>query len=181
MPTHNRHINPWVIKTLKKLNPKRIVDVGSGSGEYGEMIANCLEDCIVIGVEIYEPYLKHFSSLTKHYSKMILGDIRNVIHEEEIYGDLIIFGDLLEHLPKKDVHPLLRECIKKFEYVLVASPIGFTPQIRPLEGDNISFKNLYERHLCGLTRKDFKKYNVIDYREFRGSQFVLLIWGGIVN
>jgi len=175
--THNPLINPWVVMTLKKLNPRRVVDVGSGSGEHGEMIASCLEDCTVIGVEIYEPYLGHFPSLTNCYSKMILGDIRNVIHEKEIYGDLIIFGDILEHLPKDDIHPLLREAIKKFRYILVSSPIGFTPQTRPKEGDNITFKNLHERHLCGLTRKDFVEYDTIDYREFGGTQFTLLMGG----
>ncbi|GAI08012.1 unnamed protein product, partial [marine sediment metagenome] len=149
--THNPAINPWVVKTLQKLNPRRVVDAGSGRGYYGKMISGCLKDCIVIGVEIYEPYLKAYPNLKKYYLKMILGDIREVIHEEEMYGDLIIFGDILEHLLKEDVHPLLRESIKKFRYILVSAPIGFTPQIRPKKGDNISFKNLHERHLCGLT------------------------------
>jgi len=179
VPTHNPLINPWVIMTLKRLSPRRVVDAGAGSGEHGEMIAGCLEDCTVIGVEIYEPYLKHFPNLTKYYSKMILGDIRNVIHEEEIYGDLIIFGDILEHLPKKDIHPLLRESIKKFRYIMIASPIGFTRQTRPKVGDDISFKNLHERHLCGLTIKDFTEYDVIDYREFGETQFVLLMEGTV--
>jgi len=179
MATHSPHINPWVIMTLKRLSPRRVVDAGSGGGEYGEMIASCLEGCTVIGVEIYEPYLEHFPSLTNCYSKMIIGDIRNIIHEEEIYGDLIIFGDVLEHLPKKDVHPLLREAIKKFRYILISTPIGFTPQTRPKEGDNVTFKNLHERHLCGLTRKDFTEYYAIDYREFGRSQLVLLIKGAI--
>ena len=178
MPTHNPSVNPWVIETLKKLSPRRVVDAGSGSGEYGEMIFSCIEDCNVIGVEIYEPYLSFFSNLKKYYSKVILGDIRDVIHEEEIYGDLIIFGDLLEHLHKEDVHPLLREATKKFVYLMICSPIGFTVQTRPKVGDDISFKNLNERHLCGLTREDFTEYDIIDYCEF-GGNFVMLIRGAI--
>ena len=177
MPTHNPNVNPWVIEMLKKLSPSRVVDMGCGSGEYGEMIAGCLEDCTVIGVEIYEPYLRAFPNLKKYYSKVILGDIRDEIHENDIYGDLIIFGDVLEHLPKEDVHPLLREAVKKFGYIMITSPIGFTRQTRPKVGDDISFKNIYERHLCGLTREDFTEYNVIEYDEF--GIFVMLIKGAI--
>ena len=174
MPTHNPVVNPWVVETLKKLNPRRLVDAGSGSGEYGEMISSCIEDCTVIGVEIYEPYLSAFPNLKKYYSKVILGDIRDVIYEEEIYGDVIVFGDVLEHLPKEDIHPLLREAAKKFGYIMISSPLGFSPQTRPKEGNDISFKNLHERHLCGLTGEDFTDYNIIDYHSF-GGQFVMLI------
>lgn len=178
MPTHNPVVNPWVIATMKKLSPRRVVDAGSGSGEYGEMLSSCVENCTVIGVEIYEPYLNFFPNLKKYYSKVILGDIRDVIHEEEIYGDLITFGDILEHLHKEDIHPLLREAAKKFGYLMISSPIGFTDQTRPKEGDDISFKNLHERHLCGLTREDFIEYDIIEYLEL-GGHFVLLIRGAI--
>lgn len=176
--THNQSINPWVIKTLKKLRPRRVVDAGSGRGDYGKMIAGCLKNCTVIGVEIYEPYIRVYqANLKKYYLRVILGDIREVIHEEEVHGDLIIFGDILEHLPKKDVHPLVGQAIKKFKYVLVSAPIGFTPQTRPKKGSDVSLKNLHGRHLCGLTGRDFTRYNVMDYREFTKSQFTLLIKG----
>ena len=150
--------------------------MGCGSGEYGEMIASCLENCTVIGVEIYEPYLSAFPNLEKYYSNVILGDIREVIHDEEIYGDIIVFGDVLEHIPKEDFHPLLREAVKKFGYIMISSPYGFSPQTRPKVGDDISFQNLHERHLCGLIREDFIDYNVIDYHSW-GGQFVMLIRG----
>ena len=172
MPNHNKIVDEITREQLVKLQPKRVIDVGAGNGSYGRMIRECLDKCEIIGIEVWKPYIEGYT-LWKLYDKVILGDIRILIDDERIYGDLIIFGDVLEHLPKKDALDIVKKASKKFKFILINSPIGFQPQ--GVEN------NPYETHLCGISKEDFLDFNIVEYHDFKPEHqmFNLLIRGEI--
>jgi hypothetical protein len=73
---------------------KTILDVGPGSGIYSTLARMTRPDIFIDCVEIYEPYVERFGLHLK-YRTIIVGSILDV--EIEDY-DLIILGDVLEHL-----------------------------------------------------------------------------------
>ncbi len=124
---------------------KTIIDVGPGRGTYARNIKQHSSQHTWIGIEIWEPYIKDFQ-LNKWYNKIIVGDIRNV---EFPQGDLVIFGDVLEHLEKDDALRVLRRALPLFRHVIVAIPLGEMKQER-VTG------NIYETHRSIWSQADLE-------------------------
>jgi len=74
------------------------------------------------GVELFEPYIQaHQRAL---YSKIIIADIRDVVDSLENY-ELIIAGDVIEHLEKADGEAVLEKLYAKATRALIVNiPIG---------------------------------------------------------
>lgn len=159
MPGHNEIVDEITKKQLIRLKPKRVIDVGIGYGSYGKMIKDCYNKCEIIGIEIWKPYIKKFPRLVEYYDDIIIGNIKKLINDTKIYGDLIIFGDVLEHLSHKDAINIVERASKKFKFIIINSPVGFQPQ-KPV------LRNPYEKHRCGLYKEDFLKFDIIEYNEF---------------
>jgi len=102
---------------LKKLPTNaKICDVGAGGGTYYNLLGPNFE---WTAIEIFHEtviYLKNF------YNKVYEADIRTFEYPE--YYDLIIFGDVLEHITIEEA----QECLKKAKLytnaILVAVPYG---------------------------------------------------------
>lgn len=189
MPGHNPIVDETAKNQIIMLQPKNVVDAGCGSGFYGRLIKENLKGCRVVGIDIWEPYIEEFE-LYKIYDFVIAGDIKemleggwNFMGAAVIYSDknrvaglesddLIIFGDILEHMQKEDALRVVKLASKRFKFVMINSPIGFQPQ-------GPSNSNPYESHLCGLSLSDFKEYDIIESREFlpEHAMFNVLIRG----
>lgn len=116
-------IKDWV---QNRNDIKRIIDFGPGCGTYPKLLGY---KYYWTGVEIFEPYVKQYH-LKIMYDKIIIGDLRNVDWPE---ADLLIFGDVLEHLTKEDVLHVI-EKTKPYPHVIVSLPLGSWPQ-GPSEGN----------------------------------------------
>ena len=99
---------------------QRIVDFGPGMGTYRKLLGS---DYHWTGIEIWEPYADRYG-LMGIYDRMIFGDLRSVDWPE---ADLLIFGDVIEHLPKPDALAVL-ERTKRYPHVVVSLPLGNWPQ-----------------------------------------------------
>ena len=157
---------------MKKVKPITIVDVGAGSGFWGKIAREEFPKCYSIAIEIWKDYITNHK-LKNIYDKIINDDIKNVI--DMVSGDLIIFGDVLEHMEKEIAMSIVEIAVKNFKYIIINSPDGFQPQ------DAVN-GNIYEVHRCGLEPKDFEKYNIIEMHKFPDSgikklYFNLLIRG----
>lgn len=126
----------------------KILDVGPGIGTYSDLLkpegfTNI--DC----VEAFEKYIIDYN-LTDKYTNVFLGSITNSDIDFDDY-DLIIFGDVLEHIELSDAKKLLKKLDGKD--VIVAIPFES-------EQDE-SFGNKYEIHLqADLTFSNFfERYN----------------------
>jgi len=115
---------------------EKVLDVGAGSGTYGHMLVDNVDR--IEAVEIWHPYIVEYYLLDL-YADVHLIDARDI--EPEFFGefDLVIFGDVLEHMTSKEALEVW-ECASTAKYGLISVPIVHWPQ-GEVEG------NPYEVHV----------------------------------
>jgi cyclopropane fatty-acyl-phospholipid synthase-like methyltransferase len=114
----------FVAEVLCRLNPSRVLDVGPGAGAYGRLVRQVLTVDVLDAVEAWEPYVERFG-LLNIYDTVTVEDVRRVTKFDY---DVVIFGDVLEHMSRDDavsVYGLAREQAKA---VIVSMPIIHYPQ-----------------------------------------------------
>jgi len=117
MATGRISVVPVVIKLVMKMNPMSILDVGSGFGKWGFLFREYLEGWqgrvlprawqkTIDAVEIYAPYaeLPWYQAI---YNHVYVAPVQRVPVEEY---DLVMFGDVIEHIPKEEGRGLLARC-----------------------------------------------------------------------
>jgi hypothetical protein len=129
----NRH---WILNKILEINPETILDVGPGKGTYSDLIKDAPISPIIDGVEIWEPYVANYNLLSK-YNKITIKDVRE--HDDFNY-DLVIFGDILEHMTKEDSIMVWEKVSKQARYAIISLPIVYYPQKH-------SHGNPYEAHV----------------------------------
>jgi predicted Zn-dependent protease len=110
-----------------------VLDVGCGFGKWGYLCREYLdafngrfrpEEWLVRidGVEYFEPYiLDHQRAL---YSNIMIGDIRDLCDGLDEY-DLIIAGDVIEHMHKDEAEAVVETLYKKARKLLIVNiPLG---------------------------------------------------------
>ena len=126
-----------------------ILDIGCGSATYPKLLAG--GNYSFIGIEIFEPYIKKFD-LNDYYDEIIVGDAGKLLTLP--LADLIIFGDVLEHMEKESALELILKAIKSFEHVIISIPVTKDGSISPAE---IHYQNIFEAHISGWTFNEIKK------------------------
>jgi SAM-dependent methyltransferase len=134
MPYSSENGKRRIDRVVKHLAPKRILDVGAGSGTYVKRYRQPGQHWT--GVEIWEPYVGQFR-LFELYDKLLVQDAREPIPGE---FDLAFAGDVLEHMEPHEARSLLDTLRQSCETVIVSIPIGHYPQ-EEYAG------NPYERHV----------------------------------
>lgn len=141
---------------------KTVVDVGCGKGTYPHLLRK--HNLKWIGIEIYEPYIEEFN-LREMYSEIILGDI---ITCELPDADCIIFGDVLEHLPKENAKEVLTRAEAKYKHIIVSIPINY--EQGPWKG------NIHETHRSIWMEEElmelFKNYSFKRIYDHRIALFI---------
>lgn len=140
-----------------------VLDIGCGQGDYYEMLKNHFKR--IDAVEIWEPYIKQFN-LTEKYTNLYH---TNILDFEFNYYDIIIMGDILEHLSREDSINLLNRISNKCKQLLVVVPY-YLPQ-------EIVFNNPYEKHLQpDIDDEIMEKYfPMLKLHDFDGSEAKLRI------
>ena len=159
MSTSNPENKLWTIRKIKDINPKTVLDVGAGQGHYLEFIKSYLSpDIIIDGIEAWEPYVDQFN-LKERYNNLFIQDAREF---ENFQYDLVICGDVLEHMPEKDAINLWDRISKQAKYGLISIPIIHHPQ--GAVGGNPWEIHHEEDWNADLVLKKFK--NIVQYKEF---------------
>lgn len=84
-----------LIRFFRKFKPQKILDIGCGSGYLGYLIKKIDSDTIITGFDIS----KHALGQAKSYDKAYFLDIdKENIPEEDNYFDMVVCGDVLEHI-----------------------------------------------------------------------------------
>lgn len=122
---------------FKKDEIKNILDLGPGQGTYYSLLHKQLEGSVWHGVEVFLPYIIQFR-LEYYYNRIYHTDVREFIPEQDY--DLIIAGDILEHMTKEQAIELVDKMLEKTKYFLISIPIVHWPQ------DAIN-NNPYEIHI----------------------------------
>jgi hypothetical protein len=94
--------------------------VGAGQGVYLNLIRDSLgEDVKINAVEVWPPYIEQFN-LRNRYDNLFDIDVRDM---ESFDYDLVILGDVLEHMPEPDAIKLWDRISKEAKYAIISIPI----------------------------------------------------------
>ena len=128
-----------------------VLDVGVGAGKYGQMWGDKVKPEIDMqGIEICGPYFKRFANVyRKYYSQVHNEDIASCFNRPEIKFDLVIFGDVLEHLPKSQGLDVLHFFIYRCKYMWVQYPQHYIQNPADVEG------YFHEAHISVWKPEDF--------------------------
>ena len=129
-PLGKKAIKQWIFKHIQ--TGSYILDLGCGYGTYADLIGN--PDYIMDAVEVYEPYLEQCINKYRSVYCMNLMDFPFLQNY-----DLIIMGDVLEHLTVEDAQAIIPKLLSHCKWLLIAVPFKL-PQ------DSVD-GNDYETHL----------------------------------
>lgn len=118
MPFSSGEGKAWVLEVVKGLHPESVLDVGPGWGTYGRLLRPSLPDTHFIAVEVFPDYIEQFN-LGTFYDEVHLADIR---HWDWFDVDLVIFGDVLEHLDKEDALAVWGKAREYAKYLIISVP-----------------------------------------------------------
>jgi SAM-dependent methyltransferase len=119
MPTSDPIFLTPVAQTICNLNPKRVLDVGIGTGKWGALIREYTDiwnqkdyyeginpRIYLAGIEIRKMYN---NTLWKLYDRVMFGDASEVVKELDIFKkfDLVLMIDSIEHIDKQKALQLL--------------------------------------------------------------------------
>ena len=116
----------WAREAILSLAPRRILDVGPGIGRYRDLINGQLK-AEWWGVEAWAPYVEQFD-LTTRYDRIIVADVRWLDWASAGRFDLVILGDVLEHMPRADALRVWSLARLHAGHVLLSLPIVPYPQ-----------------------------------------------------
>jgi len=128
----------------------RILDLGAGCGTYSDMMRTVFPN--MDAVEIHAPYIDEYQLRNKY---------NNVWNENAItfdfdYYDVIILGDILEHIEESEGIKLIEKLYNKCNDLIIGIPFN--------SEQGVHFDNIYEIHLqAELTNESF----LAKYKGFR--------------
>lgn len=141
-PFYKQDVRKWICDTFNR-NIK-ILDVGCGCGTYYNLLHDEFPN--IDGVEVFKPNITAHGLLDK-YKNLFNCNITDFRYDRY---DLIIFGDIIEHLDVKEAQTVLDYAYCRCTDMIVALPYMY-------EQDEI-YGNVYEIH----KQPDLTKENVLE-------------------
>ena len=185
MPSSSPEAVPTVVNVAYTLSPRRILDVGCGSGKYGVLYREYLElqqsdedsdfqnpiagehHITIDGIEGHAPYIGSLHHLV--YDHIFQEDILDFVKRDFEY-DLIFMGDVLEHIDKGVAETtLLPRLVERATMgVLISVPAHVREQ-------DAVFGNEYERHRSSWKPRDFRPFAPYVYTGLVGKHLVAFL------
>lgn len=135
MPGSVRENDTDIISFVQDNNVKTVLDIGAGSGTYSKLLKEHVD--YIDGVEVWETYIGQFG-LESQYDELFLGDVREFNWNRPY--DMVIFGDVLEHMSRQDSLRVWAESSYWCDYGVISVPIIHYPQ-------GAEFGNPFEVHV----------------------------------
>ena len=110
----------------------RILDVGAGEGTYFNYLGDYFK--VMDAVEVFKPNIDKYK-LQDKYNKVYNVDIKDFKYD---FYDIIIFGDVIEHLSVEDAQNVLKYAYNMCDEMIVAVPYQYE------QGEE--YGNVYEIH-----------------------------------
>lgn len=152
MPSSDPAAREALVNYVKGIGiPDVILDLGVGAGGYGTMFKQIAPNCKIYGVEIWAPYLTTFKQNLACYEDIYIGDIRYFDYKYAI-ADLVIAGDVLEHLQKSDCIRVVDRLVSIYNWIIISLPMQKFEQ-----GSNNKWGNKYEAHLYHWTKEEVER------------------------
>lgn len=149
MPSSRPQHIPEIIRIIRELRPKTILDLGTGFGKWGVLFREYTDivqsendlsryrrdgwQVRIDGVEGYPEYITPVHNYV--YNNLYEGDIRSILPSLGNY-EVLFLGDVIEHFSKDEGVVLLNECKNHCEKaVLLSTPATFVEQGAACEND----------------------------------------------
>lgn len=110
----------FVVKYLKKQFPIRssCLDIGANNAKWFKLLGNHF---IMDGVEAWKPYIIKYK-LNDKYRKLTHA---NIVDFDEFDYDVIIMGDVLEHLSVEDGQKVIKKMYPRCKELVIAVPYKY--------------------------------------------------------
>ena len=180
MPIGNYAIVSHISHDLACHRPRRILDLGVGSGFYGSVVRQWLDfgvtpwSTFLAGVEAWADYGNPMWDL---YDLMIVDTIQNYLERHRDTFDCVLMTDVIEHFERQEGERILTDVKDRVEpggRFLVATPGSFFPQ-------GAVYGNTHETHRSCWSAGDFVELgfetlvNGNQPDQF-GQQMILAVW-----
>jgi hypothetical protein len=136
MPESHPENKEWSFRLIADLSPKSVLDVGPGSGIYALMCRSFDSNIEIDAVEVWTPYISEYK-LEELYDRVFNQDARSF---DNFRYDLVILGDVMEHMSKNDAVRIWKKVASQATYALLSIPTIYYPQAE-------SHGNPFEEHV----------------------------------
>lgn len=156
----------------ERIQPRTVIDIGAGSGTYAQAVrAHSPCKGRWTAVEAWEAYVGRFG-LDGLYDAVVVADARRLV--APFYrADLVIAGDVLEHMPRADAVRLLGKVRTNAANLIVSVPVLHLDQ-------GAVYGNPYETHVdhwaADQMRAELGRSGTI-HGEFVGDVLACFWWG----
>lgn len=139
MPSSSSLLDDKIRDFLKKLPQEYYLDIGAGDGKFGKMIKKLNPKARVVAVEPDQGLpLKGYDKIYNIYASNLID------MEPDFRTDIVIMGDVIEHLKKSEALDVLDFLLYRCKYLIVKFPFCY-----------IQYGNLLERHRSLWFFEDF--------------------------
>ena len=126
MPTSDGENKQTVVDWYRQIAPRTVLDIGAGEGTYAKLIDNSdIDDpAYWTAVEAWGPYVTEYN-LLELYNNVVIGDACYIDYSKVNNGhsDLVIAGDVLEHMTKTESKELITELKKYCSNIIISIPL----------------------------------------------------------
>lgn len=127
MPTSDAEGKDWSLTRFTRHQPNTVTDIGPGEGTYARLFRPEHRGIWWTAIEIHKPYVAKYklkSTKTRTmYDEIHVEDARESA-PHLFHRDLVIAGDVLEHMPRQDAVDLLHRIHNAGAWnILVSIPI----------------------------------------------------------
>jgi hypothetical protein len=128
VPISDAENKQWALDRIRDIAPKMVVDIGPGAGTYSDLAREHTPGATWKSVEAWAPYIAEHGLWAK-YDHVVVADVRHVdLHSITYAPDLVIIGDVLEHMTKPEARSVLRLLQAWSDNLLVSIPLAHHAQ-----------------------------------------------------
>ena len=164
MPYSHDAFTKWNTDLVKLLQPKMVLDIGCGAGKYGKIVREVCPEARIVGYEIHPPYIEQFRLCEVYHEVRVRPAISLLDRPRERY-DLVLMGDVIEHMTKSQGVDLLNFLIYRSGYISVVYPEAYVQD--DWEG------NPHEAHISTWSSHDFAGWETI-HKTWEGMNLYLV-------
>lgn len=151
MPTSDAEGKQIPLDWYRQISPQTVIDIGAGCGTYAQLMRDPWKAGRPdhwLAIEAWQPYLAEYP-LIDLYDEILVKDARR-LHWPTFAADLVIAGDVLEHMTRDQAQALLKRIKFAAANLIVSIPVLHLPQ-GAVNG------NPYERHIDHWTAADMAR------------------------
>ncbi len=167
MPYSSPIFDDKVKEVLNFLQLGNLLDIGAGAGKYGELVKNLNIGIKTVALEMEKDYIEKFKL------KNIYDEVWNISANElmkpnyyENNFDIILMGDVIEHMKKSEGIDLINFLIYRSKWIIIKFPHKYLQN--SVEGYNS------EAHLSVWSEKDFESFERTKIYKERDIHMIIL-------